>query len=267
MINKHKKNAQAIVFKIPISIIVWGLLLLLFSMILVKISSDANLIAPQLAFIGTAFIMVAIFEKMHFLKLGFNRVRFFSFLYFGILIGIAITILSVLLIVLFSNIQVLDNDFNSSKVLYQLFLFFLLALGHEVYFRGYIMQIFISANKIKSGVIISSVLFTLVNLIHTDSFNKPLFCSIIEIINILLLGYLLAITRISSKGIWMPIGINFAINFIQSSVFGFNNVNEKMDSILNMNIVDYTIFNGNGYCLESSISLTVITVGFIYLLK
>ncbi|WP_396189277.1 lysostaphin resistance A-like protein [Flavobacterium sp.] len=261
------KTKLLIFRKILISIVIWIVFLLLFSILLGFFFKDASLLAPQFAFIMTSLFLIYLIDKKDYKSIGINDKNCINNAFYGIIGGVLITFLSVILMIFFADSIISNRDFNLSLIVYQMILFLLVAIGEELYFRGYILQIFDNLNNPNWSLFISTIFFALIHLLNPNSLSKPFLFLSIEIVNIFLLGFLFAIARFKSGGLIMPIALHFSINFIQSSIFGFVNGGKKMDSLFNIEVHRNSILNGSGYGLESSLILTIISISTIYFLK
>jgi membrane protease YdiL (CAAX protease family) len=93
-------------------------------------------------------------------------------------------------------------------------LFILAALAEEAMFRGYPMQTVTRAKLAWLGVLITSVPFAAVHL------ENPNVVAGFTFINTALAGVWLAAAYLRTRSLWFPLGVHWAWNWAQGSVFG-----------------------------------------------
>jgi uncharacterized protein len=93
-------------------------------------------------------------------------------------------------------------------------LFIVAALAEEAAFRGYPLQTTIRAHMIAFGILITSVLPFAAAHLRNPSFTALSFT------NTALAGVLFAIAYLRTRSLWFPMGIHWAWNFAQGSIFG-----------------------------------------------
>jgi hypothetical protein len=91
---------------------------------------------------------------------------------------------------------------------------FLAAIFEELAFRGYVLQ---RAAQVLGPVIAGSLSSLLFGFAHSGNPQA----SLLSILNTVLAGGLLAIARVRSRALWMPIGLHFGWNFFLGPVFSF----------------------------------------------
>ncbi len=87
------------------------------------------------------------------------------------------------------------------------------AVNEEMVFRGYPFQRLVDSLGPAGAVLVSSALFGLAHL------RNP-FHTRVSALNTMLIGVPLAVAYLRTRGLWIPIGIHFAWNFIQGYGFG-----------------------------------------------
>lgn len=93
-------------------------------------------------------------------------------------------------------------------------LFILAALAEEAMFRGYPLQTLTRAGLVWFGVFITSVPFAAIHL------NNPNVVAGFTFINTALAGVWLAVAYLRTRSLWFPLGVHWAWNWAQGSVFG-----------------------------------------------
>ena len=154
------------------------------------------------------------------------------------------------------NVTLQDHSWIPEAMINQVFLFLLIALGEEWLFRGYLYGLYKSTIGVKTAIFLNSFIFAAVHLLNPHSLSKPLEHIIFEMVNLILLAVLMSLAREYSGSLWMPVGIHFAMNFLQSSIFGFLNGGKQVDSLFYLVYENKILWNGAGHGLESSMIFT-----------
>lgn len=206
----------------------------------------------------TACFMYLLFER----KKGFAAVwidrqaarkTFTGIIMAAIMMGITMTIMLVT-----GDIMLAENSWQWDVIALQVLMFLFVAIGEEWLFRGYFFSIYNTVSGVSSAIILNSILFTFIHLVNPDAFARPIEHIVIEMANIFMLSVLMSFARAISGSLWMPIGIHFAVNMLQSLVFGFVNGGKEVDSLFHITYGNKTVWNGAGYGLESSLMFTPI---------
>lgn len=146
----------------------------------------------------------------------------------------------------------------SSNVLYGIPIYMLVSIGEEVFVRGYVLNNMREKFNDNYSILLSSVLFAAMHL-----FND--YISLIGFVTIFLSGVLMGIVFVKTKTISAPIGLHFAWNFFQGSVYGFNVSGNPEEGILKMTPLSSNILTGGNFGAEGSLVLVPIAVLAIYL--
>jgi uncharacterized protein len=93
-------------------------------------------------------------------------------------------------------------------------LFIVAAVAEEAMFRGYPLQTVTRAGLMWFGVFITSVPFAAIHL------NNPNVVAGFTFINTALAGVWLAIAYLRTRSLWFPLGVHWAWNWAQGSIFG-----------------------------------------------
>ena len=110
-------------------------------------------------------------------------------------------------------------------------------ISEEMLFRGYILGNLLTRYSEFKGVIISSILFTI---IHVSSQQ-----TIIDYLDIFLMGIILAELFLISGSLYLPIGVHFISDFIQEEIFRVIAVNENPYAVIKFNITNDVLINGS----------------------
>jgi membrane protease YdiL (CAAX protease family) len=139
-------------------------------------------------------------------------------------------------------------------------LFLLLAAAlEEIGFRGYAFQRLVDATGAFGAVAISSFLFGL------GHFGNPA-ATPLSIANTALAGAVMALGFLRTRGLWFPIGLHFAWNFVLGPVASFPVSGIGLMSVFNVRVAGPVWLTGGDYGPEGSVILTAVCLGGIVLL-
>lgn len=139
-------------------------------------------------------------------------------------------------------------------------LFLLLAAAlEEIGFRGYAFQRLVDATGALGAVLISSFLFGL------GHFGNPS-ATLLSTANTALAGAVMALGYLRTRGLWFPIGLHFAWNFVLGPLASFPVSGIGLISLFKMQIAGPIWLTGGDYGPEGSVILTVVCLGGIVLL-
>ena len=203
----------------------------------------------------TAWFMYFLFERRKQWVVGWSDRHAVSKTFMGILMISIVIAVTMSIMFWTGNIALQEHSWSRAVGMQQIFLFLLVAIGEEWLFRGYFFGLYQYVAGTKAAVILNSCLFTAIHLFNPESLSRPLEFIIIEMTNLFLLSLLMSFARVYSGSLWMPIGIHFCMNFLQSSIFGFLNGGKQVDSLFSVLYENKTMWNGAGYGLESSLVL------------
>lgn len=99
-------------------------------------------------------------------------------------------------------------------LLFSAILFLVAGLAEEALFRGYPLQTFTRAQLAWVGVLITSLSFAAVHL------RNPNVVEGFTFINTVLAGVWLAVAYLRTRSLWFPLGVHWAWNWAQGSLFG-----------------------------------------------
>ena len=120
-----------------------------------------------------------------------------------------------ILICLFAtrHYSVAHLNFNLDHQLSWLSIFLLAAVIEEIIARGIVFRLITDKWNVVAGLVVSSIVFGLVHLFNPNA--TALSCLRIAITG----GWLCAIAYAYHRTLWVPIGIHWAWNYIQSNIF------------------------------------------------
>ncbi|MBC1501785.1 CPBP family intramembrane metalloprotease [Listeria weihenstephanensis] len=165
-----------------------------------------------------AIILYYSFKEKRYFSLKLRHARSFKNMGIGALLGILAITASFLIIWLFGGVKVVaihhilaDASFWRAVVL-----FLLVALGEELFSRGYIYNLVKTRYTMPIGIIVSSILFALMH-----AANPAVWGSLWPMLNIFLAGVVLALIYEVFQSLWAAIGFHFTWNLLQGNIFGF----------------------------------------------
>ena len=210
--------------------------------------------------------MNRLFKRKKEWQLGWSDPHAVTHSFMGILIIGIVFAVTMSMLLLTGNVTLQEHSWRWEGMINQVFLFLLVAVGEEWLFRGYLYGLYKSMTGVKMAIVLNSCLFAAIHLLNPNSLSKPLEHIILEMVNLFLLSVIMSLAREYSGSLWMPIGIHFAMNFLQSSIFGFLNGGKQVDSLFYFEYVNKTLWNGAGYGLESSMVFTPVLIFSVLLM-
>lgn len=200
------------------------------------------------------FVLTAIFqryvEKKKIASLGFNMRHFKKQFWLGSFIAVLAMTLGFIILLITNQIMIEGCHFNLLNILSLSFMCIVTAFIEEISFRGYIQNNLTDNFGQWGGLIISSVLFTIVH-----STNN--YIALVSTLNIFLAGLLLGLLYMNKRNLWAPIGFHLFWNFTQS-LLGYNVSGEEMPSVLILDYPASNLFNGGNFGFEGSVVCAVL---------
>jgi uncharacterized protein len=211
-----------------LSIVLGGILLLLAPSILTS-AGNVSPLAMLLSLIAEAFVVtVSVFLARRFLdkrSIESLGLRLNPRTLLDILAGIGITLIQMGLIYLLMyglgwiTFQGFAWQFDPfSLVLTNTLLFFIIFIlvgwSEELLCRGYQLQTIASGTNLLWGVILSSAIFGILHIFNPGA-------NWTSTLGIFLAGLFFAYAYVSTRQLWLPIGMHLGWNFFEGVVFGF----------------------------------------------
>lgn len=138
-------------------------------------------------------------------------------------------------------------------------LFSVVGFNEELFARGYCITLLQKSNKKWPIFVVPSLLFSLMH-----SLNPGL--TVLALLNIFLVGILLAYMFLITRNLWMPIGYHITWNYFQGSIFGFQVSGSEFGGILQVEQTGATIINGGEFGPEGGLATTaVLVLGILFL--
>lgn len=161
-------------------------------------------------------------------------------------------------------IKVEGFDVNS-KLIVSLFIYqILVSVGEEISFRGYILKNLIRGTSVKTGIIITSFMFSFIHipsiLYGSMDFSRDVFAFII----VGMLSVLFSLIYLN-YGLFCAISFHFAWNFLQYNVF---NLSDSYQGIIKISYTEHNLLTGGKFGPEAGIlGFIVIFLALIIFIK
>jgi len=181
----------------------------------------------------------------------------------GLLLGIALTGTSSLIIYYSGSLQWSEINFSPGDLFINLVLMLMIAAGEELAFRGYILKNLTKSFNQWTALGISSLLFMLAHA------GNPAI-SAVALLNIFLAGFLMGLYYLFARNLWLPIALHFSWNFFQGAVLGFPVSGLGVSSVLIQDTSGNSLITGGDFGLEGSIVsslMFLVTIALFYFLK
>ncbi len=206
----------------------------------------------------TAVVLYFAMERDRSWTLGWKQDGWLPKGVLGLAFGALLIVLAFMIVWMAGGIRIVDVVFSNevfTALLFDVFLFAAVAVGEEVFSRGYVYGVVKRSGGIAAAVVVSSLLFAL---LHAN--NPAVLSSAFPMLNLLLAGVMLALLREWSGGLWVPIGVHLTWNFVQGDVLGMAVSGVETPSILQVESANDFV-SGGAFGLEGSFAVTLVTVG------
>lgn len=236
-----------------------GSIILLFALIILLNMLHIEWLAPYAGAVSlllTALIMFGLWDKKANWSLGLRQTRGISHFAIGCCVAGVTLLLVIASLLLTGAVTVEMNSVDVTRLIVPIAGFFLVAVGEEVFFRGYLFGMTRNAIGLKGAVLVNMLLFSLLHLMNPQALEQPLEIIIVGQLNTLLITVVLIWFRLRSGGLWLAIGFHFMWNLLQSSVFGFVNGGKETESLWQVTYPYHSLWNGGMYGLEASVLIT-----------
>lgn len=221
-------------------------------------------IIQSLAFIVATLVMVALFDRRNDWGLGWRGSHRLLETVKGMLIGIVLISLVFVTVWLLGGLEIVAFQWNTdiiSSLALSVLLFASVAVSEELFSRGYVQGLVKHQFGPVVAIIVSSLLFALLHSLNPGVFSSPL-----PVINLLLAGLLLGISRELSGSLWLPIGFHFTWNLWQGNVYGFPVSGMPMASVTVLEVAENQVVSGGSFGAEGSIVATIVLLSGVYLI-
>lgn len=224
----------------------------------IKEPEYSYLLAIQLFITALLTIVFLIFFKAALdpeIKNLLNTVKALHIIHFlkGSAISSVVIFLSVFILWIKGEIVFSEANWPTNNTLTFLIIYVCVASVEEIVYRGYILTELTKSMGKWPGILISSLVFSLLH-IFNDSF------SLIPFFNLFLGGVFLSIIYLRYKSIWLIIGLHFGWNFTQGVILGFNVSGFDSTGILSWENVGDQHWTGGHFGLEGSLITLILLI-------
>ena len=205
---------------------------------------------------GGVLLFVRYVQKRKIESIGFFKEQAISSYFKGIAIAV-LGIMAIISILQFKGEIILQLNMNKLG-LDSLGLIILIGIAwiiqgaaEEILVRGYMFQSISVKYGIYKGILISSIIFSLLHLGNNGVTS-------LSLINILMCGLMLVLLVLKDENLWGACGFHTAWNLFQGNIFGMNVSGNGLDaSLFNTTITQPSIWNGGQFGVEGSVLTTV----------
>jgi len=185
-------------------------------------------------------------DKKSFKSIGFERVLVGKDMLLGLITGFVIMLSGFSILIATHQLQVVSIKPVFPDLLLSTGLFIVVAIGEEVFTRGYILRNLVVSFHKYVALFVSAFIFSIMHLANQDI--SPISLSII-----FLSGLVLGLPYLFTKNLWFPIALHFSWNFFQGPIFGFNVSGTKTYNLIETNYSQANIWNGGKFGFEGSL--------------
>lgn len=177
----------------------------------------------------------------------------------GLITGVFLSCFIATILWLLQLVQWFTDKVDAAGLGIALGLMFIVAIGEELVFRGYLLGNMMQSSSKEAALVFSALVFAILHSLNPN-FNLTAF------INIFLAGLLLGINYIFTRNLWFGILLHFSWNFFQGSVLGFPVSGLQLSSLLQQNSSGSILLTGGEFGLEASWLTTFAFTAAIFIL-
>jgi len=259
---KNKYNEVRSGWVLLISGIILFLILMLVGFAVALITGDGAVRVLNTPFADYPLMIVALLLLFRFVynrplnQMGFYSNDWFKQLALGGLFGIVLISLMVLIMWVGGLIQftgIYLNNFAYWKFWNGLLVFIGVGFFEEIFSRGFIMTVLKTTRNKWVIVLFSSSIFGVLHIANPSTTPFAL-------VNITLIGILIAYLFIKTGRIWASIGIHITWNFIQGNIFGSLVSGVETMSIMQLEVIGNEWLTGGEFGFEGGVICTLVVL-------
>jgi len=198
-------------------------------------------------------------DKKSFKSIGFERILVGKDMLLGLITGFVIMLSGFSILIATHQLQVVSIKPVFLDLLLSTGLFIVVAIGEEVFTRGYILRNLVVSFHKYVALFVSAFIFSIMHLANQD-------ISLISLSIIFLSGLVLGLPYLFTKNLWFPIALHFSWNFFQGPIFGFNVSGTKTYKLIETNYTQANIWNGGKFGFEGSLIAVLFLAGALVVL-
>ena len=179
----------------------------------------------------------------------------------GALLGMLLLLLVVAVLAALGVFSIVGTG-NLGALLIPFFIAAASAPFEELLFRGVLFRILEQGLGSWLGLLLSATIFGLLHLINENA-------SIVGAVAVMLeAGIMLGAAFMATRRLWLPIGIHFAVNFMESGIFGIAvSGTQAREGLFKSRLVGSDLLTGGSFGIEGSIVTIAVGLGLsIYFL-
>ncbi|MCS1350206.1 CPBP family intramembrane glutamic endopeptidase [Mechercharimyces sp. CAU 1602] len=244
----------------------WVSTLLLVSLLFVWFPSQnmtaATIVVQNGLFVLISFLAWHLWESDSSIGMGWQDPQWKTQFLYGSVCGFLLIIVIFLLQWISPWLDITQVYFKPTllyPVLFSGAAFLCVAIGEEVFSRGYIQTLMVRQAGPGWGIAITSLFFA------SFHFGNPHF-TWVSFINIVLAGLFLGLARHLSGSLWLPIGIHLTWNWTQSFFTPVSGMQFMPREIVSFHLSGPSWITGGNFGFEGSVFTTLVLSGAIFLL-
>jgi uncharacterized protein len=201
------------------------------------------------------YLIIVKLDKENFKAIGLDTQNGIQEFFFGLGIGTAILSIGTFIMVQIKIIGLKSMQFDIVFLAKSLLLFLLIAFAEEIFFRGYVLRLYLKAETNKhSALVFSALLFGMSHSMNPNITN-------FGIAQIVIAGLLLGINYMYTQRIWFGLGLHISWNFVQAAVFGYPVSGMKLGNADNIIYINKNeLLNGGEFGFEGSVFAMILQV-------
>jgi len=217
-----------------------------------------SVLSQAAGFIGATVLMYYWFERKKGWSVGWRQQGAVQETVKGSIFGIVL--MTIIFLTMWATGAIDITGMKTSpdvwkQLLLYLFVFAIVALNEELFSRGYVQGLIRHHYGKWASIAVSSLLFSLLHALNPGALEHPL-----PLINLVAAGFLLAVSREVTGGLWFPIGLHWTWNFMQGNVFGFEVSGNPVESLIRQEASGADLWSGGAFGAEGSLIATAVTV-------
>ena len=178
----------------------------------------------------------------------------------GLVVGALFMAVVVLVMMVFGLYRITGAGTDDPRsIVSAFFLFFYVAIGEEIIFRGVLFRWIDEKWGFAAALIISALLF---GFMHYGQPGATWWSSVAIAVEA---GLLLGAAYKYAGTLWLPVGIHWSWNFVQGNVFGFQvSGGDAGDALLQATVKGPDILTGGAFGAEASIITVILGLGLSF---